>query len=127
MKPNKYTILLMVVYCIPFVFLSMYDDYKNYSMIVYGLMIMAVWYFAFLAKRKSSFLVLLIANILSFLSSYFWILHVNKIEDWEGYFKPFSSVQLFVFNTVIIILLQGAVYLFTRTADYGRKDKRTEK
>ncbi|WP_432361489.1 hypothetical protein [Sporosarcina sp. UB5] len=123
MKLNKYTILLLAVYCIPFVFLSMYDDYKNYSMIVYGLMIIAVWYFAFLAKRKSSFIVLLIANILSFLSSYSWVLRVNKVEEWEGYFKPFSSVQLLVLVTVLIILLQVAVYLFTRPAKGERRGK----
>lgn len=120
MKLNKYTILLMVIYCIPFVFLSMYNDYRNYSIIVYGLIVIVIWYFAFLAKRKSSFLVLLAANILSFLSSYFWVLHVNQIEEWEGYFKPFSSVQLLVFATVLISLLQVAVYLFTGPADYGK-------
>ncbi|MCM3711464.1 hypothetical protein [Sporosarcina luteola] len=127
MKLNKYTLLLLAVYCIPFVFLSMYNDYKNYSIIVYGLMIIAVWYFASLAKRKSSFFVLLIANILSFLSSYFWVLRVNKVEEWEGYFKPFSSDKFLVFVTVLIVLLQGAVYLCTRPADYERKVKRTEK
>lgn len=101
----------------------MYDDYKNYSMIVYGMMIIVVWYFAFLAKRKSSFIVLLIANILSFLSSYFWVLHADQIGGWEGYFKPLSSVQLLVLVTVLIILLQGAVYLFTRSAEDGRNVK----
>ncbi|WP_239431854.1 hypothetical protein [Sporosarcina sp. ACRSL] len=86
-------------------------------------MIIAVGVFAFLAKRKSSFLVLLIANILSFLSSYFWVLRVKKIEEWEGYFKPFSSVQLLVLVTVLIILLQVAVYRFTRPMDYGGEGK----
>ena len=126
MKLNKYAILLLAVYCIPFVFLSMYDDHKNYSMIVYGLMIIAIWYFAFLAKRKSSFIVLLIGNILSFLSSYFWVLRVDKIGEWGGYFKPLSSVQALVFFTILIVLLQIAVYLFTRPADYrknGKKDR----
>ena len=122
MKLNKFAIIILAVYCIPFVFLSMYDDYKNYSMIVYGLMIIIVWYFAFLAKRKSSFLVLLIANILSFLSSYIWVLRVNKIEEWQGYFKPFSSVQALVFFTILIVLLQVVVYLFTRPADYGKNE-----
>lgn len=56
MKLNKYTILLLGVCCIPFIFLSMYNDYKNYSMIVYGLMIIVILYLAFLAKRKSSFI-----------------------------------------------------------------------
>lgn len=123
MKLNKYTILLLAVYCIPFVFLSMYDDYKNYSMIVYGLMIIVIWYLAFLEKRKSSFIVLLIANILSFLSSYSWVLRVNKIEEWEGYFKPLSSVQLLVLVTVLIVLLQVAVCLFTRPAKTGKGDR----
>ncbi|WP_419959473.1 hypothetical protein [Psychrobacillus sp. BM2] len=123
MKLNKYTILLLAVYCIPFVFLSMYDDYKNYSMIVYGLMIIFILYLAFLAKRKSSFIFLLIANILSFLSSYSWVLRVNKIEVWEGYFKPLSSVQLLVLVTVLIVLLQVAVYLFTWPAKADKGDR----
>lgn len=123
MKLNKYTILLLAFYCIPFVFLSMYDDYKNYSMIVYGLMIIVILYLAFLAKRKSSFIVLLIANILSFLSSYSWVLRVNKIEEWEGYFKPLSSVQLLVLVTVLIVLLQVVVYLFTWPAKADKGDR----
>ncbi|MCG7344761.1 hypothetical protein MHZ92_11490 [Sporosarcina sp. ACRSL] len=48
---------------------------------------------------------------------------MKKIEEWEGYFKPFSSVQLLVLVTVLIILLQVAVYRFTRPMDYGGEGK----
>lgn len=45
-----------------------------------------------------------------FLSSYSWVLRVNKIEEWEGYFKPLSFVQLLVLVTVLIVLLQVSVF-----------------
>lgn len=120
MKRNKFSIILLAVYCIPFVFLSMYFDYQNRSIIIYGLMVITVWYFAFLAKRKSSLLVLLIANMLSFLSSYVWVLRGDRIGEWEGYFKPFTSVKALIFFSILIVLLQAVVYLFTRPADYGK-------
>lgn len=119
MKLNKNTLLILAVYCIPFVFLSMYDDLKNYSMIVYGLSVIVICYCAYLAKRKSSFIVLLAANTLSFFSSYFWIKSVAEIQEKGYYFSPLTPVQLLVAVTILFFLLQVGVYCFTKS--HGNK------
>lgn len=123
LKLNKYTLLLLGVYCIPFVFLSMYDDMKNYSMIVYGITLIVLSYLAFLAKRKSSFIVLVAANILSFFSSYLWLTRVVEFEERGYYFSPFTPVQLLLFASVLFGLLQVAVYLFTKRPEYKNSAK----
>lgn len=114
MKVNKYALLLLAVYCMPFVFLSMYDDLRNYSMIVYGISLIVFWCGAFLAKRKSSLIVLVVANILSFTSSYLWVRIVTGISDKGYYFSPFTPEQLLIFASVLFWILQGIVYLLTK-------------
>ncbi|WOV87005.1 hypothetical protein QWT69_14170 [Sporosarcina oncorhynchi] len=122
MKVNNYAIMLLIVYCVPFVFLSMYDDYKNYSMIVYGITLVIIVFFAFLAKRKSSLMVLITANILSFLSSYFWVKRMDEMEDWGYYFKPLEPSQLVMLVTVLGVLLQLIVFLLTKRVGYKKDD-----
>lgn len=120
-KLNKYTLLILVVYCIPFAFLSMYVDLTKQSIVVYIVTILFVSFMAFLAKRKSSLIVLLGANSLSLIHSYVWVTYVTEFEERGYYFSPFMPETLVIVVTVLFVLLQLAVYVFTKPSRYQRK------
>jgi len=99
----------------------MYDDLTNQSMVVYIVTIIFVSFMAFLAKRKSTLIVLLVANSLSFFHSYVWVARVTEFEKRGYYFSPFLPETLVIVVTVLFVLLQLAVYVFTKPVGYQRK------
>lgn len=115
---NKYSLLILIVYCTPFAFLSMYDDLTNKTIIVYGVTILVICFFAFLAKRKSSLIVLLLANVLTFVHSFFWVTRVAEFEEKGYYIAPFTPVSLLISVTIVFGLLQIAIYLVTKPTGY---------
>lgn len=121
---NKYSLLILIVYCTPFAFLSMYDDLTNKSMIVYGLSIVVFGVFAFMAKKKSSLMVLLLANGVTFVHSYYWVTRTVEFEEKGYYFAPFTPVNLVIFVTVLFVLLQLVVFFLTKPSSYKEKNPR---
>ncbi|NHM34072.1 hypothetical protein [Neobacillus terrae] len=92
-------ILTVILYCFPFVYFSMYQDFVNRSMFGYLIMIVATSLLAFFVKYFCNSIPLIIGNILSTIISFYFI---DRMEDskgigWDGgYFKPFSPSQLLV-------------------------------
>lgn len=115
---NKHSLLILIVYCTPFAFLSMYDDLTNKTIIVYGVSILMICFLAFLAKRKSSLIVLLLANVLTFAHSFFWVTRVAEFEEKGYYIAPFTPVSLLITVTILFGLLQIAIYLVTKPTGY---------
>lgn len=109
----------------------MYDDLTNKSMIVYFVSIIVICNIAYVAKRKGSLIVLLLANVLTFAHSFFWVTRVAEFEEKGYYIAPFTPVSLLITVTILFVLLQMAVYLFTKPAGYKRnldnKSKRNVK
>lgn len=105
MKKIFIKILLLLGYCIPFVFLAMNEDATVGTLWFYLVMIIGfcgLCYFS--AKTKNSWIVI-VGNILSFLSSCIFAWNFQT-EKWEYYFKPFLPNQLIIFETVIAVVIQ---------------------
>lgn len=113
MKKALTRILLILGYCVPFVFLGMNEDATTGTLWFYLVMILgfgALCYYS--VKTKNTFIIVL-GNILSFISScsFAWIFQTEK---WEYYFKPFLPNQLIVFEAVIVFVIQIIIAICLR-------------
>lgn len=90
-------ILIVCLYCFPFVYFSMYQDFTNGSLIGYLVMIAGTSILAFFSMYFSNIIPFIIGNIASAAISFYFL---NKMEvalgaNWDsGYFKPLSPHQL---------------------------------
>ncbi|MFJ6414674.1 hypothetical protein ACIQLG_17985 [Terribacillus saccharophilus] len=106
MKKIIVGILIVCLYCFPFVYNSMYQDFANRSMLGYLLMLMATLLLAFLGKLFSSSIYLIIGNIISVIISFYFINEMSWNEEWGGYFKPLTPNQLLIFASVLFLIPQ---------------------
>jgi hypothetical protein len=106
MKKIIVGILIVCLYCFPFVYNSMYQDFANRSMLGYLLMLMATLLLAFLGKLFSSSIYLIIGNIISIIISFYFINEMSWNEEWGGYFKPLTPNQLLIFASVLFLIPQ---------------------
>ena len=115
MKKSIVKILLLSGYCLPFVFLAMNEDATVGTLWFYLIMIAGFTILCFGCIRTKNFLVVIVGNILSFVSScsFAWLFQTQK---WEYYFKPFLPNQLIIFETAIVFLIQIMV-----VAHYAKK------
>ncbi|MEY9973506.1 hypothetical protein ABH966_003906 [Lysinibacillus sp. RC46] len=115
-------ILIVCLYCFPFVYFSMYQDFTNRSMLGYLMMIVMTSLFAFWENFPCNSIPFIIGNIVSAVSSFYFI---GRMEDtlgigWDGgYFKPLSPSQLVVIVSVLNLIPQ----FFAMKLAKGHKNK----
>lgn len=108
---NKWLIrgLLLIGYCIPFAFLSMYGDVTYDTMLLYGLMIAGLSLLCFSVIKSKQFIVVILGNILSFITSFICIqqFYTNiNTDKWSWYFKPFTATAMLVIISILALLIQ---------------------
>ncbi len=105
MKDYIIKIILILVYCLPFVFFAMNEDVIAGTLWFYLIMIVGFSTLCFASIKTGNSWIVFAGNILSFISSciFAWIF---KTEKWEYYFKPFLPNQLIIFETVIAFVIQ---------------------
>jgi hypothetical protein len=110
-------ILIVMLYCFPFVYFSMNQDFANRSMIGYLIMIVATSFLAFNAKYFCNSIPIIIGNIFSLVISYYSNGRMSETDMWDGgYFKPFSSSQLLVVISLLNLIPQYiAILLVNKT------------
>lgn len=99
-------ILIVFLYCFPFVYFSMYQDFANHSMLGYLVMIVATSLLAFVGTLFSNPIFLVIGNILSLIISYYFLGEMSGNERWGGYFKPLSPNQLLILVSFLNLIPQ---------------------
>ena len=111
-------IILLFLYCTPFVFLAMNEDATVGSLWFYLVMIIGFGILCYASLLAKSSWIVFVGNILSFISSciFAWYFQTPK---WEYYFKPFLPNTLIIFETVIAFLIQIAFVIH-----YARKKQR---
>ncbi len=105
MKRNLIKAVLILGYCIPFVFLAMNEDATSGTLWFYLVMMAGFGLLCFGSIKLKSGWIVIVGNLLSFVSScaFAWIFQTEK---WEYYFKPFLPNQLIIFETVIAFIIQ---------------------
>ncbi|PAE15873.1 hypothetical protein CHH91_11795 [Virgibacillus sp. 7505] len=106
MKKAVVGILIVCLYCFPYVYNSMYQDFTYRSMLGYLLMLVATLLLSFLGKLFSHPIYLIIGNIFSVIISFYFISQMAWNEDWGGYFKPLTPNQLLIFASVLFLIPQ---------------------
>ncbi len=113
--------LIICLYCFPFVYFSMRQDYINGSMLGYLVMIAVTFLLSFLGKRFVHYLPVILGNIASAVISLYFVNRYAGNEVWDGYFKPLSPGQLVILVSVLDLVPQFiAINLANRR---GRAEK----
>ena len=105
--------LLLIVYCVPFAFLSVNGDATSGTMLFYGVMIVGFALLCWGALKKNNVAVLYIGNVLSFVSSYA-VAKLSGLEPMGHYFKPFTSYSLIVAISVVVLIVHTIIVLIYR-------------
>ena len=103
--------LLLIVYCVPFAFLSVNGDATLGTMLFYGVMIAGFALLCWGALKTKNVAVLYIGNCLSFLSSY-TTAKLFGLEPMGYYFKPFTSHSLIVAISLVALIVHTIILLF---------------
>lgn len=101
--------LIVCLYCFPFVYFSMYQDFSNHTVLGYLFVVIVSAILALLSKLNStskSFIFMIIGNVLSFIISFHLISEMSGNERWGNYFKPLYPYQLLIFVSLLNLILQ---------------------
>lgn len=99
-------ILIVCLYCFPFVYFSMHQDFANRSMIGYLIMIVVTSLLAFFGKLCQNSISLIIGNIVSVIISFYFISEMTVNVRWGGYFKPLTPNQLLILVSFLNLIPQ---------------------
>ncbi|MED3885466.1 hypothetical protein [Priestia aryabhattai] len=106
--------IIFTIYCIPYVYLSIRKDFEDDSKINYIIMAMVTVVLSYLSGLIRADLSLILGNIVSFSTSYFY--NALRLPDpkWEQYFSPVTSVEQIVLISLAALVLQMIVYTVAR-------------
>ena len=106
--------MIFTIYCIPYVYLSIRKDFEDDSKINYIIMAMVTVVLSYLSGLIRADLSLILGNIVSFSTSYFY--NALRLPDpkWEKYFSPVTSVEQIVLISLAALVLQMIVYTVAR-------------
>lgn len=124
MNEKNSKILLLVGYCIPYVFLCMYGDAVWGSGLVYGVAAIAMAVLCVLACKTENIKLVVVGNIISYAVSELCVILLAE-EKLSYYYKSLNVHMLVGVCTVIAAMLQA--YLVSRlTDDRARHNKFVE-
>ena len=98
-------VLLLSAYCVPYTFLAINGDATSGTMLFYGVMVAAFSLLCWGSIKTNNMMIVLIGNVISFLSSYIATLS-GDLEARAGYFKPFTAESLLITISVVVTVIQ---------------------
>lgn len=98
--------IAMLGYACPFVYGAMIQDFSNWSMAGYLFMLVVTPVLAVVCSKTWGVKAVILGNLLTFFVSYYFVGGMEGVEHWEYYFNPLTPVQMLVFVSVCIGLLQ---------------------
>lgn len=116
MKCLGFNLLFICLYCFPFVYFAMYQDFSNGSMIGYFMMVILTSIIAFFAKYTKNTIAIILGNIISMGISFYFITKMQGNEPWAGYFKPLTPFQLLILVSYLNIIPQFIAVLLAKKA-----------
>lgn len=112
--------LLLILYAIPYVFCGMYCQWVDFGLwmtILTGLTFIPPVVYAYLCAKNGCKTIFLFGNMITFITSLLltWVLNFIQLTSetgmsWYGAFKPFNSIQMVVFCSVVSFLMQVIIY-----------------
>lgn len=106
--------LLLLLYCIPFAFLSVYGDATSGTMMFYVVMLVGFALLCWGALRTKNIPIIFIGNIASYVFSCI-AAKLSSLGPMGEYFKPFTSQSLIILLSVVCIFVHIIiVWLYTK-------------
>lgn len=96
---------LLLLYCIPFAFLSVNGDATSGTMVFYVLMVIGFACLCRGAVKTNNIPMIYIGNVLSFMSSCI-VAKISGLEPMGYYFKPFTTYSLIVALSILAVISQ---------------------
>lgn len=121
MKKRRHDILILLIYCVPYVFLGMVGDYALYSSVTYLLMIAALVALLCYCMKTGRIIFAALGNLLSLLSSGIFT-RAFATENWSFYFKAYSPVIRTLWFSVILMVLQVVIWWFITDCQKENKE-----
>jgi len=106
------SILIVFLYCFPFVYFSMHQDFTNGSMLGYLIMIAGTSILAFFSQYFSNTIPFIVGNIASVIISFYFLykMEITLGVGWDGgYFKPLTPNQLLLLVSILNLIPQFLV------------------
>lgn len=96
--------VILIAYCVPYVFLGMYADAIHSSMLLYGFMIAAMLALGWYCGKTRRIPIALLGNLLSFLSSCL-LTQMCFGDAWDYYFKAFpATIRTAQFSGIMLVV-----------------------
>lgn len=111
--------LLLLLYCIPFAFLSVYGDATSGTMMFYVVMLVGFALLCWGALKTKNIPIIFIGNIASCVFSYI-AAKLSSLEPMGEYFKPFTSQSLIILISVVSIFVH-IIIVCLHTRKSGRQ------
>ena len=104
MKKRKHDVYILLLYCVPYVFLGMLGDYVYGTMWLYLLGAAVMLLLSCYCRKTNGFAMVLSGNLLSLGTS--WLCtYLVATEKWNYYFKAFpASIRTVQFSLVFTAL-----------------------
>ena len=115
-KRRLISILVLIAYCIPYVFLGMYADAMYHSIWLYGLMVLALVGLGWYCGKSKRIPIALLGNLLSLLISCL-LTNVFFGEDWGYFFKAFPVTIRTVQFSGIMFVVQAIPWWFAKITE----------
>ena len=100
--------LLLLGYCVPYVFLAMQGDITYNTMSFYLFLVLGLSVLLFFVIKYKEYSLLIIGNLLSFITS-FTFMQFYYTELWDWYYKPFSASMFIATITAVIASIEYLV------------------
>lgn len=123
MNKKRVRRLMLLFYCIPFVFLAMYGDALSGSMMFYGVMLAGFSLLCGIAFMTNNTNVLITGNLFSFFSSAIFTLIYLPGSEWNWYFKPLTPMFLLILITTISVLIHYTIIKLFNTFKNRKQSK----
>ena len=108
--------VILIAYCVPYVFLGMYGDAIYRSMWLYGLMVVAMVGLSWYCGKSKRIPIALLGNLLSLLIS-FLLTQIFFGDDWNYFFKAFPATIRTVQFSGIMLAVQGIPWWFAAVTE----------
>ena len=108
MRKRKLDVLILLLYCIPYVFLGMLGDYAANTLLLYILMVAALLALLLYCMKTERMPIAIIGNVLSVLSSGLFT-RGFATESWNYYFKAYSPMVRTMQFCGILLVIQAVV------------------
>lgn len=105
MKTWALRLALLLLYCVPFAFLSVNGDATSRTMIFYVLLVVGFTGLCWGALKTNNIPIIYIGNVLSFVSSYI-VAKLSGLDPMGYYFKPFTVYSLIVALSIVAVICQ---------------------